>query len=368
MGRQIVYCEGCGHNLREDDFERGRARMIDHKPFCAECRPFAEGEITTPRRASSGKVPVPPPQRKTSTGHIPIVPPPAQRRPGMGAPPKPSNPLPLILGVGAVLFIILIFVVTQGSDRRPPPAAEPPAPTPVEPAPRRPVPPPVVETPPPPPPPARRDPGGTKPSPPLAAPSAEERFQAFLNQIATIIREDVRKERVEEIINMFAAAAKTAGVRATEVEKQKQEYLATLDEPLRRAALWAEWKVTSGVDKGSNAILASHEGRESVYFTHPIDRNTPATLEREIDLPAGKRSTLHFWVSCHQQGDFELRVYADGKQLVKEMVGPAGSGWKEKSIDLTPFAGKRVALRLEDFPNNWDFEHAYWSDVTVTSE
>ena len=27
MGRQIVYCEGCGHNLREDDFEKGRARM-----------------------------------------------------------------------------------------------------------------------------------------------------------------------------------------------------------------------------------------------------------------------------------------------------------------------------------------------------
>jgi hypothetical protein len=211
-------------------------------------------------------------------------------------------------------------------------------------------------------------PADRKPSPPLAAPTAEEKLQAFLSQIGAIIREDVRKERTDEIVNMFAVASKIAGVRATEVEKQKQEYLGTLDEPVRRAALWAEWKITSGVEKGSNAILPSHEGRESVLMTHPIDRNTPAKLERELDLPAGKRSTLQFWIACHKQGDFELRVYADGKQLVKEMVGPAGSGWKEKSIDLTPYAGKRVALRLEDFPNNWEFEHAYWSDLTVRSE
>jgi hypothetical protein len=368
MGRQIVYCEGCGHNLREDDFEKGRARRIDNQPFCTECRPFAEGEGAAPKRTSSGRVPAQE-RRKTSTGHIPIIPPPAQRRPGMGSPKKESSPLPIIGGVGGLLFIILIFTVTQSSTRKPP-VVEAPVPPLVQIPPPRPAPPPVDPTPPPPPPPVRREPppGDKKPLPPLTAPTAEEKFQAFLNQIAQIIRDDVRKERTEEVLNMFSAAAKSAGVHAAEVEKLKQDYLATLDEPSRRAAVWSDWKITSGADPGMTAIIPSHAGRESVYMTHPIDRTTPAKIEREVDVPAGKKTTLGFWVSCHQSGDFELRVYADGKQLLKEMVGPKGSGWKQKSVDLTPFAGKRVALRLENFPNDWEWEHAYWSDLRVVSE
>src|SRR6185295_12261317 len=108
MGRQIVYCEGCGNSLREDDFEKGRGRTIDNRPYCTECRPFKDGEEeTAPRRVSSGKIPAPPPQRKTSTGHIPIVP--APRRP---AAPKPANPLMIWAGVGGVVFVLLIFAVT----------------------------------------------------------------------------------------------------------------------------------------------------------------------------------------------------------------------------------------------------------------
>ena len=103
-------------------------------------------------------------------------------------------------------------------------------------------------------------------------------------------------------------------------------------------------------------------------MTHPLGRGVPATLEREVDVPAGKKTKLSFWVSCHQQGDFELRVVADGKELIKEVIGPKGSGWREKSIDLTPFAGRRIALRLEDFPNDWDWEQAYWSDLKVVSD
>ena len=67
---------------------------------------------------------------------------------------------------------------------------------------------------------------------------------------------------------------------------------------------------------------------------------------------------LSFWVTCHRQGDFELRIYVDNKEVLKEIVGPPGSGWREKKIDLSLHAGKCVALRLENFPNNWAWEHA----------
>src|SRR6185295_3251907 len=105
MGRQIVYCEGCGNSLREDDFDRGKARLLDNRPFCTECRPYKEGE-EPPRRSSSGRVPAqPPPPRKSATERVPIVPAPP-RRPAAG---KPSSPLPIIAGVGGVILLILII-------------------------------------------------------------------------------------------------------------------------------------------------------------------------------------------------------------------------------------------------------------------
>lgn len=372
MGRQIVYCEGCGNSLREDDFDRGKARLLDNRPFCTQCRPFKDGEEPQ-RRASSGKVPAPPP-RKSATERVPIVAPPP-RRP---APGPQSNPLPIIAAVGAILLLILIFAATRSGTPPPAPPSEkpstpliidlpksrPPADSPTPP------PPPVNRDPqPPPPPPPRRDPPShsSKPSDPLHVPTAAEKFDAFLAQIRQMIQDDARKERHEEILRMFAAAAKIAGLRASEVEKMKLDYLGTLDESIRRAALWSDWKITSSHEEGSTGMLPSYGDRSSVVATHPLNRTTPARIEREVDIPSGKKTTLSFSVSCHQKGDFELRVYVDGKEALKEMIG-GGPGWRDRKIDLSLHAGRRVALRLENFPNNWSFEHAYWSDLVVVSE
>jgi hypothetical protein len=374
MGRQIVYCEGCGNSLREDDFDRGKARLIDNRPFCTKCRPY-EDHNEPPKRASSGKVPAQPPPRKSATERVPIVSPPPRRPPAAN---KQSNPLPIIAGVGGVVFLILMFAVTQSSSHPPPPPEKPstpliidiPKPKPaVDPTPTPPPPPPVRDPQPPPPPPRRDPPANpSKPSDPLHVPTAAEKFEAFLGQIRQMIQEDERKERSTEILNMFTAAAKIAGPRATEVEKLKNEYVATLDEPTRRAAMWSEWKITSSQEAGFTGLLASHGDRASVYMTHPLDRKTPATLEREVDIPSGKKTTLSFWVAPHQQGDFELRVYVDNKEVLKEVIGPPGSGWRQKKIDLSLNAGKRITLRLEDFPNDRAWEHAYWSDLTIASE
>jgi hypothetical protein len=373
MGREIVYCEGCGNSLREDDFSRGRARMIDNRPYCTACRPYQEGEEgPAPRRPSSGRLAALPPPRKSPTGSIPVIP--AARRPGQPAPKAETNPLPIIGGVGVVL-LLLIVGITQGRTRRPPPAEAPPPP-PIElPVRRAPVEAPPREEPPrdpSPPPPPRREAAplspSAKPSDPLVAPSAAEKFEAFLLQIRQRIQEDLRKERTEEILRMFSAAAKTAGPRLPEVEKLKADYLLTLDEAGRLAALWSDWKITSSTEPGATGLLPSYGDRTNVCMTHPLDRGVPATLEREVEIPAGKKTRLSFWVSCHQQGDFELRVFADGKDLLKEIIGPKGSGWKEKSVDLSAFAGRRIALRLEDFPTSGEWGHAYWSDLKLSSD
>jgi hypothetical protein len=183
-----------------------------------------------------------------------------------------------------------------------------------------------------------------------------------------MIQSDERQERSGEILNMFAAAAKVAGPRAAEVAKMRSEYIATLPEALRRTAVWGEWRITSNGDGSMTVLLPSHNGRDNVYQTHPLDRSTPAKLEREIDVPAGRKTKFTFWVSCHQMGDFELRVFVDDKPVLKEIIGPPGSGWRQKTVDLTPYAGRKVTLRVENFPNDWSWEHGYWSDFALETE
>ena len=37
------------------------------------------------------------------------------------------------------------------------------------------------------------------------------------------------------------------------------------------------------------------------------------------------------------------------------------------AVDLSPFAGRAIGLRLENAPNDWSYEFAYWSDVKVNT-
>jgi hypothetical protein len=41
MGKEIVYCDGCGNILREKEFARGLAHTLDNRHFCVRCRPLA---------------------------------------------------------------------------------------------------------------------------------------------------------------------------------------------------------------------------------------------------------------------------------------------------------------------------------------
>src|SRR5215204_2507207 len=86
MGKAIVYCQTCGKNLREEDFDRGRAFKIDNRPYCADCRPAVpepEPVPSPPRRSSTERIPAvrPPKDRPGSTGRIPK----AQAAPGQSS-------------------------------------------------------------------------------------------------------------------------------------------------------------------------------------------------------------------------------------------------------------------------------------------
>lgn len=106
--------------------------------------------------------------------------------------------------------------------------------------------------------------------------------------------------------------------------------------------------------------------------THPHDQNTPCVLKaRFVDIPKDKQTTLKMRVSHHPHGDWQLRVLVDGKVIADQVVGPDTVGadeWLNVAVDLTPFAGRRVSLAIENRANGWKSEWAYWNHVEIIQE
>ncbi|MDA1273476.1 MAG: c-type cytochrome [Verrucomicrobia bacterium] len=131
-------------------------------------------------------------------------------------------------------------------------------------------------------------------------------------------------------------------------------------------ALWnPEWRVVCPDFEGAPRKLTEYFGRENVLMTHPIDRQIGSGLERVVDVPAGKKTQLTFYVAADERGDWELRVVADGTLVKKDIVDRNGPRWKKVSVDLSAFSGKKAKIRLENCANDWNYEFGYWSDIRL---
>ena len=105
--------------------------------------------------------------------------------------------------------------------------------------------------------------------------------------------------------------------------------------------------------------------------THPLDRNIPCLLKRRVKVPIDKKTRLKLTVSHHPHGDWQLRVLANNELLVDLIVGSQTVGddqWLDVEVDLSRYAGKDVALVIENRANDWRNEWAYWNQIEIISE
>jgi putative membrane-bound dehydrogenase-like protein len=130
------------------------------------------------------------------------------------------------------------------------------------------------------------------------------------------------------------------------------------------------WKIANCGRDMNPGLQFQYGGKKNVLLTHPLNANTPCSLSKAVGIPEGKKTTLHLVVGHYPDGDFDLVVKADGKELFKKLVGAktAKDGWMEADIDLTPYAGKSPKIELLNQPNNWAWEAAYWAEITIKSE
>jgi hypothetical protein len=119
MGRPIVYCGICGKSLKEDDFSKGRAHLVDNAPFCVTCRIVPE-PLAKPTPAAP---PLAPPRPSgVSSKALPAATP---RRHQSQVVEAPSSSMGLVIGIGVVVLLIIIVAVVllnTGGPSAPPPA------------------------------------------------------------------------------------------------------------------------------------------------------------------------------------------------------------------------------------------------------
>jgi hypothetical protein len=114
MGREIVYCEGCGKRLTEKDFSRGKAQDHDNRPFCSTCRPVtapppppqpsAAERRATERRNATGV------RRRGATERIPLAQPPPPRG---AARDLGGSRIALYVGGGLAGLVLIVVAVAN---------------------------------------------------------------------------------------------------------------------------------------------------------------------------------------------------------------------------------------------------------------
>ena len=212
MGKEIVYCQGCGTNLREGDFEKGRAHVVDNRPFCSDCKPLPKTESPRPR--------------KVSTGRIPVLAAPAARRPAPARPAKASN-TPLLVGgiVAAIVVLMLLIVMAAGGGRTR--GASGPAPE--------------------------------KDNAPVPA-RRPEPTDGALARIRELIREDTLFARRAEILALFDAAP-----RAGDTDRLRAEYDRNFEDAAKRLADFARGEANrlAAQNKTSEALRKCDEYLEA---------------------------------------------------------------------------------------------------------
>ena len=144
------------------------------------------------------------------------------------------------------------------------------------------------------------------------------------------------------------------------------------DDPTKRVqgavdVLFPGWKTAPNGQDMNPGYRAEYLGRKHVVMTHPLDKNTGATLSKKIDVPHNGTPKLEIAVANHAKGDFTCVAKVDGEvRLNRKIAGADGKGaWQTLTLDLAPYAGKKVYIELVDQPDGWSCEAAYWGEIEL---
>ena len=124
------------------------------------------------------------------------------------------------------------------------------------------------------------------------------------------------------------------------------------------------WKVRDwGGPAMKPGLRTQWDGRNKVLLTHPRSKTVPCVLFRKFDVPAGKKTTLELEITNNPKGNWKLVVLVNDKEAINKDIEE--TKWQQVQIDLSQYAGKSVAIELQNRATGWSHEAAYWSRIKI---
>ena len=119
------------------------------------------------------------------------------------------------------------------------------------------------------------------------------------------------------------------------------------------------YKLSAGEARGETFVLSSKL----------VDAQD-LTLIGEFDIPAGRKTSLRLRVGNQPERRWMLGVRVENQILFEKTIEDAGSanGWHEASIDLTPFAGRRIPIELHHSAPKQHHSEILWKRAAVVVE
>ena len=125
------------------------------------------------------------------------------------------------------------------------------------------------------------------------------------------------------------------------------------------AGYTASYKLSAGEARGETFVLSSKLVEEQ-----------DLTLVGEFDIPAGRKTSLRLRVGNQPERRWMLGVRVENQMLLEQTIEDAGStnGWHEATVDLTPFAGRRVPIQLLHSAPKQHHSEVLWKRAAVVVE
>jgi hypothetical protein len=148
------------------------------------------------------------------------------------------------------------------------------------------------------------------------------------------------------------------------VDREQEEALKTRITK-REMAMWNyAWKLVQCGPDMSPGIRDEYAGKKNVLMIHPVDQKTPGSIDAELQIPSEGNPILSIETTSDANGDFVLKVFVKDKQVLDKLINGHGK-WETVKVDLSEYRGGKVAVRIEDVPNDWHFEAAYFGKISV---
>ncbi|MFA6245161.1 MAG: ADP-ribosylglycohydrolase family protein, partial [Candidatus Hydrogenedentales bacterium] len=131
--------------------------------------------------------------------------------------------------------------------------------------------------------------------------------------------------------------------------------------------LWnPAWRIIACGHDMDPGLRGNQYGRDNVLVLHPVDQKTPAVLTASYKVPSDGSPKLAVDVASDTKGNFALRILLNGQPMVEKPVDTKGQ-WTNVTVDLMPYTGKTIDVRLEVCATDWSFEAAYFAKAAFES-